>query len=124
MKGVSRLCLVTDSSRALDMPAGSYRFGPQQDGSWFESNGKVGFVPGSGLASSVVPLETMVRNMATLTGAPLHDVVRMATLTPSERAGIADEAGSLEAGKQADVVILDARLKVRRVFLGGTESFA
>ncbi len=30
MKGADRLCLVTDASRALDMPAGNYRFGPSK----------------------------------------------------------------------------------------------
>src|SRR5262249_26764045 len=38
MKGPERLCLVTDANRAMDMPAGAYRFGPEEDGSWFESN--------------------------------------------------------------------------------------
>jgi N-acetylglucosamine-6-phosphate deacetylase len=121
MKGPRRLCLVTDSNRALGMPPGRYRFGPVEDGAWFESNGRVGFVPGSGLASSVVALETMVRNMKAMTGAPLEDVVRMASLTPAERAGVAGQVGSLEAGKRADVVILDRQLKVRRVFIGGEE---
>ena len=120
-KGARRLCLVTDANRAMGMPPGRYRFGPIEDGAWFESNGKVGFVPGSGLASSVVALDTMVRNMKTMTKAPLHDVVRMASLTPAERAGIAHEAGSLEAGKRADIVILDRRLMVRRVFVGGSD---
>jgi N-acetylglucosamine-6-phosphate deacetylase len=122
MKGPQRLCLVTDSNRALGMPPGRYRFGPIEDGAWFESNGKVGFVPGSGLASSVVALDTMVRNMKAMTEAPLEDVVRMASLTPSERAGIANRVGSLAPGKRADILILDRRLKVRRVFIGGVEA--
>jgi N-acetylglucosamine-6-phosphate deacetylase len=121
MKGPERLCLVTDSNRALGMPAGRYRFGPIEDGAWFESNGKVGFVPGSGLASSVVALDAMVRNMASMAGAPFQDVVRMASLTPAERAGIAEETGSLTAGKKADVLVLDRRLNVRRVFIDGVE---
>ena len=121
-KGPARLCLVTDANRALDQPPGRYRFGPSEDGSWFESDGKVGFVPGAGLASSVVALDTMVRNMKSLTSAPLHDVVRMATLTPAERSGIARRTGSLEPGKQADIVVLDARLRVKRVFVDGVEA--
>jgi N-acetylglucosamine-6-phosphate deacetylase len=121
MKGPRRLCLVTDCNRAMGMPAGRYRFGPIEDGAWFESNGKVGFVPGAGLASSVVALDTMVRNMKAMTRAPLEQVVRMASLTPAERAGIAPEVGSLEAGKRADIAILDRRLMVRRVFVGGVE---
>jgi N-acetylglucosamine-6-phosphate deacetylase len=48
----------------------------------------------------------------------------MASLTPAERAGIADEAGSLEVGKRADLLLLDRRLRVRRVWLGGSETAA
>ena len=116
-KGPRRLCLVTDANRALGMPAGRYRFGPIEDGAWFESNGRVGFVPGSGLASSVVALDTMVRNMAAATAAPIAEVIRMASLTPAERAGIADEVGSLEVGKRADVVVLDRKLNVQQVWV-------
>jgi len=119
MKGARRLCLVTDANRAMGLPPGRYRFGPREDGAWFESNGKVGFVPGSGLASSVVALDTMVRNMKAMTSAPMDEVIRMASLTPAERVGVAEEVGSIEAGKRADIVILDRRLRVRHVFLGG-----
>ncbi|HEY1342058.1 MAG TPA: amidohydrolase family protein [Bryobacteraceae bacterium] len=122
MKGAARLCLVTDANRAMGMPPGRYRFGPVDDGAWFESNGKVGFVPGSGLASSVVALDSMVRNMKRMTGAPLHDVVRMASLTPAERAGVDGDVGSIEPGKRADILILDRQLNVRRVFCGGVEA--
>ena len=121
MKGAHRLCLVTDANRAMGMPPGRYRFGPHEDGAWFESDGKVGFVPNQGLASSVVALDTMVRNMKAMTSAPIQDVIRMASLTPAERAGVAHEVGSLEVGKRADVVILDRTLRVRHVFLGGVE---
>ena len=121
MKGPRRLCLVTDANRALEMPPGRYRFGPIEDGSWIQSNGRVGLVPGAGLASSVVALDTMVRNMKKMTTASLAEVVRMASLTPAERAGIADQVGSLEAGKLADIVLLDRQLRVRRVFVGGEE---
>ena len=121
--GARRLCLVTDANRALDQPPGRYRFGCAEDGEWIESDGRVGFVPGGGgaLASSVVGLDTMVRTMRAATGAPLPEVVRMASLTPAERAGIARETGSLAPGKRADVLVLDRRLRVRRVFVGGAE---
>ena len=118
-KGPRRLLLVTDANRAMGMPPGRYRFGPAETGSWFESDGKVGFVPGAGLASSVIALDTAVRVMAKATGAPLHEVVRMASLTPAERAGVAGSVGSLEVGKRADVVMLSEELAVRSVFIGG-----
>lgn len=119
MKGVDRLCLVTDANRALDLPPGRYRFGPGSDGSWFESDGKVGWAPNGSLASSIMGMDHMVRHMKKATRAPLQDVIRMASLTPAERAGIATETGSLEKGKRADVLVLDRALKVRRVALGG-----
>ncbi len=121
MKGAQRLCLVTDANRALDMPPGRYRFGSDDDGSFFESDGKVGFVPGQGLASSVVGLDHMVRHMKKSTSATLPDAVRMASLTPAERTGIAKTCGSLEKGKQADVLILNRRLDVQRTFISGVE---
>lgn len=122
MKGAHRLCLVTDSSRALDQPPGRYRFGPASDGEWFQSDGQVGRVlDGSALASSAAGMDRMVRTMRQATRAPLEDVIRMASLTPAERAGVADEVGSLEPGKRADLVVWSPRLHVRRVFLGGTE---
>lgn len=121
MKGPSRLCLVTDCNRALDMPPGTYRFGPQEDGPWIESNGKVGFVPGNGLASSVMGMDTMVRTMAARTSASLPDVVRMASLTPAEITGISAEAGSIAVGKWADLLILTPDLEVSRIFIRGEE---
>lgn len=119
MKGARRLCLVTDANRALGMPAGQYRFGNQQTGSMFESDGRVGFVEGKGLASAVVGMDEMVRVMARSTSASLPEVIRMASLTPAERVGIADEVGSIEVGKRADLLVLDGALRVEHVLIGG-----
>jgi N-acetylglucosamine-6-phosphate deacetylase len=122
MKGPDRLCLVTDSNRALDMPTGEYRIGPSTDGTVFVSDGLVGRMPGTGtLASSILGMDHMVRTMARATKAPLPDIIRMASLTPAERAGAARKVGSLEKGKHADVLVLDKKLAVKRVFIGGEE---
>lgn len=118
MKGTERLCLVTDSNRALDMPPGRYRFGSAKDGSWFESDGLVGRSGGS-LASAIVGMDHMMRHMFRSTSATLPDAVRMASLTPAERTGIADETGSLEKGKRADVLVLGKRLEVKHTIIGG-----
>ncbi len=121
MKGAARLLLVTDCNRALDLPPGRYRFGPESGGSWFESDGKVGWAPNGSLASSIMGMDHMVRHFFKNTSATLPEAVRMASLTPAERTGIARETGSLEPGKQADVLVLGKRLDVRRVFVGGRE---
>jgi N-acetylglucosamine-6-phosphate deacetylase len=120
MKGPARLCLVTDASRAVDMPPGQYRFGPESDGSWFVSDGDVGRVPdGSALASSVAGMDRMVRNMHRATDAPLPDLFRMASLTPAERAGVDQDVGSIAIGKRGDLVVWSSRLQVRQVYQSG-----
>jgi N-acetylglucosamine-6-phosphate deacetylase len=119
MKGCERLCLVTDCNRALDMPPGRYRFGPESDGSWFESDGRVGWASPGSLASAVMGMDHMIRTMHKLGGVPLHEVVRMASLTPAERVGIDEEVGSLTRGKRADIVLLSKRLQVKQVCIKG-----
>jgi len=119
IKGSKMLALVSDTSRALDMPPGQYTFGDPKEEVWIESTGKVGLNPTGGLASSVVALDHCVRHMAKVTKIPLHEIVRMATLTPAERTGIADTRGSLEKGKRSDVLVLNNKLNVERVFYCG-----
>lgn len=122
LKGPRKLCLVTDANRALDLPPGNYRFGAVADGSWFESDGRVGWSQGrTSLASSIVGMDHMIRQMKRDTSATLPEVVRMASLTPAELTGIAKRTGSLEAGKNADVVLLSRKLEVRSVFISGVE---
>lgn len=119
MKSAKRLCLVTDANRAMDLPPGKYRFGAESDGSWFESDGQVGWAPNGSLASSIMGMDHMVRHMKKATKVPLADIIRMASLTPAERTGIAHQTGSLEKGKRADVLVLNRRLEVKQVWIGG-----
>lgn len=119
MKSSKRLCLVSDCNRALDMPPGRYAFGSLADKNWFWSDGKVGRTKRGALASSVVALDAMVRNMHDCTDIPLHEIVRMASLTPAERVGIAHHAGSIASGKHEDLVILDSHLHVQSVIVAG-----
>jgi N-acetylglucosamine-6-phosphate deacetylase len=122
MKSSARLCLVSDCSRAFDMPPGSYCLGHHQTGELFESNGKVGVLPGgTTLASSIFALDHMGRVMMRDTDAGLAEVIRMASLTPAERTGLAADRGSLEAGKLADIAILSVDLHVKRTFIDGVE---
>lgn len=123
IKGPDRLALVTDCNRALDMPDGDYMIGPLDGGEPLIKRDGVGLMPdGTALASSVEGMDHMVRTFAQLTGRPLWEVIRMASLTPARIAGREHEFGSLDKGKHADVVVLDRDLNVRRVFIDGAES--
>jgi len=120
VKGPDRLALVTDSMRAMDMPDGEYWFGKEGKGEAIRKADGVGLtLDGKGLASAVQGLDVGLRAMKRASGAPLHEVVRMLTLTPARIAGLSDRFGSLEAGKAADLVLLDRQLQVRGVVVGG-----
>ncbi len=122
MKGASRLCLVTDSNRAMDLPPGEYQFGDAADANWFRSDGQVGWtMDGESLASSIKGMDHMVRFMAQHTSATLPEVIRMASLTPAERTGLADTIGSIEVGKQADLLVLNKKLSIKKVFVRGQQ---
>ena len=71
------------------------------------------------LASSVRAMDFMVRQMHHVVGLDLPTAVRMATLTPATILGIEAELGSLEVGKRADLLLLDAETQLRQVWVGG-----
>jgi N-acetylglucosamine-6-phosphate deacetylase len=120
LKGPDRLALVTDCSRALDMPEGRYHFGPLDGGEPFLHRDGVGvMMDGNGLASGVRGMDHMVRTFHAMTQLSLHEVVRMATLTPAEILGCDDELGSIAPDKRADLLLLDKELNVVRVLLEG-----
>jgi N-acetylglucosamine-6-phosphate deacetylase len=122
MKGPHKLCLVSDCSRALDTPPGEMRLGHFQDGEPCWHDGRVGFLPGTDrLASSVFALDHMVRVLARDTDAGVARAIRMASLTPAELVGLAQDRGSLAPGKLADLLVLSKHLEVERTFLGGVE---
>lgn len=122
IKGPDRVALVTDCNRALDMPDGEYMIGPLDGGELLIKRDGVGLMPDlSALASSVEGMDHMVRTYVQLTACPVWEAIRMASLTPARIAGRSADLGSLEPGKQADVLILNADLQTQRVFIDGAE---
>jgi N-acetylglucosamine-6-phosphate deacetylase len=120
LKGPDRLALVTDCNRALDMPDGTYIFGPSEDGEPFVHEDGVGKMPDrQGLASSVRGMDHMVRTFVAQTGVAVCEAVRMASLTPARIVGHEGEIGSIEVGKRADLLMLDRELNVEQVYVGG-----
>jgi N-acetylglucosamine-6-phosphate deacetylase len=120
VKDPSRLALVTDCNRALDMPDGEYMFGPLDGGEKILRRDGVGIMPdGNALASGVMGMDHCLRTFLDLTGVPLMEAVRMASLTPAKIAGFDRDLGSIAAGKLADLVVLDRNLNVKKVYVAG-----
>ena len=116
-KGPDRLCLVSDAVAGAGLPEGS-RF--RLAGNEYEVCDGVGMVPDrTAIAGSVTFVSRMVAILVEAVGVPLVEAVRMASLTPARIVGVADRKGSLEAGKDADLVLFEADLRPWRVMIGG-----
>ncbi len=120
MKTSRRLCIVTDCNRALDLPPGKYLFGPESEGTEFIHDGKVGRTIEGNLASSVMGMDHMIQTVHRSTKIPLPEIIRMASLTPAELTGIDAEVGSVSKGKHADLLLLNRKLEIQRVYVAGT----
>ena len=102
-KGAERIVLITDSIRAGCMKDGIYDIGGQ-DANVLDGTARL--ADGT-LAGSVLTLNKAVRNFYENTDATLPEVIHMASLNPATSINVADHKGSLEVGKDADVILLD-----------------
>lgn len=118
-KGYEKLAIVTDAMRGAGMPDGEYTFGPRHGLIAVVKNGEARIPDGTALASSVFPMNEMVRVFRDLTGCPLWQAVRMASLTPAEIVHRAADIGSIAPGKLADLIIVDDQLNVHATYVGG-----
>lgn len=70
-------------------------------------------------ASSITPIDQMVRHLIFETGIPAFDVVKMASTTTAKMMGIDDRKGSIAIGKEADINLVDAQFNVVNTFFKG-----
>lgn len=117
IKGPERVCWVTDATSVTGMTAGRYSMGGIEV--VVEEKGIARLPDNSAYAGSVTTLDICIRNGVERVGVDLPDAIRMATLTPAEIAGIDDRKGSLEVGKDADIVVMDTTAKVQLTIARG-----
>jgi len=117
-KGPGKVILVTDAMAAAGMPDGEYELG----GLSVVMRGGVARLRDTGnLAGSTLTMIDAFRFAVRKVGLSVSDASRMASLNPARQIGIDHETGSLAPGKRADVLLLDADLELRRVWIGGRE---
>lgn len=114
LKGVERTCLVTDALKYA-----AYKGEDLNDSRYIIENGVCKLKDHSSLAGSLATMDTLVQTMVKKANIPLADAVRMASETPARIIGISEQKGSLQKGKDADIVILDKDINVRCVFAEG-----
>ena len=113
VKGVEKTCLVTASLAYAGVDAKEV-----DDPSIVIEDGVCKSRETKQLVGSVATMDVLVQNMVKA-GVPLEDVLRMASETPAKIMGVYDRKGSLEKGKDADILILDKKLRIRSAWSKG-----
>src|SRR5947208_7711686 len=113
------MAIVTDAMRGAGMPDGEYTFGPRHGMRAVVKNREARIPDGTALASSVFPMNEMVRVFRDLVGCPLWQAVHMASLTPAQIVRADAEVGSVAPGKWADVILIDEHGEVSATYLAG-----
>ena len=110
-----KMVLITDCTRAGGMPDGEYDLGGQPI---FLKGIECRLADGT-IAGSVLKLNHAVRNVLAHTDLPVNVVFKMASLNPAAAIGVSDRIGSLDEGKDADIIIVDDDINVKRTIKKG-----
>ena len=114
-----KLCFITDCLPAGGLPYGEYTLG----GAKIIYRDIVCRLEDGTVAGSVLHLNHGVWNVYKNSNIPLHECVNCASLNPATAIGIADRKGSLEIGKDADIVITDQNFEVQKTIIRGETKY-
>ncbi|MDD2475092.1 MAG: N-acetylglucosamine-6-phosphate deacetylase [Dysgonamonadaceae bacterium] len=119
-KGSDKIALCTDSMRGAGMPDGESILGSKEKGQKvIIEDGVAKLLDRTAFAGSVATTDRLVRTMIDLAEVSLVESVKMMTLTPSRIMKIDDKKGSIEVGKDADIVIFDNNINILYTILDG-----
>ncbi len=109
------LVFITDCLPAGGLPFGEYTLG----GNKIVYRDIVCRLEDGTVAGSVLGLNKGVNNVYKNSNIPLYECVNGASLNPANAIGVADKKGSLEVGKDADIIIADEEFNVMKTIIGG-----
>ena len=118
--GPERIILITDSMRAKGLPDGTYTLADQD----VKVVGRKATLDNGTLAGSVLKMDEAVQMMRRIGNCDLIDLMRMSSSNAAKRLGVFDRKGSIEVGKDADLVLLDADFQVHATICRGKVSYS
>ncbi len=107
-KGAPAIILISDAVRGAGLPPGTRYMQDEREVTVHDS----AYLADGTLAGSTLTMDAALRNFRDAVGQPLEHLWRTSSLNAAHMLGLADDKGSLQAGKDADLVLVDADLRV------------
>lgn len=120
IKGCDQISLITDAMRAAGTDEQSSVLGSKKDGIAVIIEDGVAKLPDkTSFAGSVATTDRLVRTMMHMGGVSLIEAVRMMSLNPARVMGVDNRKGSLAVGKDADILLFDEQIGIKKVMIAG-----
>lgn len=121
-KTLNNVVLITDAVPLTGLPAGeNYKLGGL---ACYLRDGQIRLIESDALAGSSLTMDTVLRNVLAFTKHRLEEILPALTINPARQIGLAHRKGSIEVGKDADLVLLDDHFQVQATYVKGVQVYA
>lgn len=119
LKSSDKVCMVSDAIVGSGLKPGKYNFSERvitiDEKGWSR-------LPDGTIAGSTKSLLFGFKNMIQL-GYPIEDIIKISSYIPAKLSNVEDKKGTIEVGKNADLVILDDDYNVKMTYVEGNLCF-
>ena len=113
------IACITDGISGMGLPEGTYKYNNRE---YISKNGLARYLDGT-LIGSTMGLGNIAKNFMNFTGCSLKEAIDTVTVNPARILGIESSKGSLEAGKDADIIIIDQDFNIKNTIIAGNSVY-
>ena len=115
LKENKQIILITDALTGLMRHGDKCRFAGRD----VISNGIAAYTEDGLLTGSTTPMNRAVQNITRYTDLDLPEAVKLATINPARIMGVEGRKGTLDVGKDADIIIFGDDFNIKTTLIGG-----
>jgi N-acetylglucosamine-6-phosphate deacetylase len=115
LRNPDKLVCVSDGISGMGLPDGIYVYNNKK---YISENGLARYLDGTFIGSTM-NLAKIIKNFKAFTNCTLKDAINTVTLNPARILGIDKQKGSLNEGKDADIVLIDPDFNVQYTIIAG-----
>jgi N-acetylglucosamine-6-phosphate deacetylase len=119
IKGADNIIAISDAMRAKGLPDGQYDLGGQM----VTKIGKECRIETGSLAGSVAEMDFVARNLKNFTDCSMEELIKMTSTNSAKQIGVYGRKGSLNIGKDADIIIVNDDIEVLTTICRGVLAY-